>query len=431
MNELRMYVEHLFEGKVLTPENIELKEEIYGNLVARYEDLLSEGVPEADALRRTKESITSVDDVLAGRDAEAMAGNAGNGAEGPGMSASGAESVKASGEAFVPQESGAEDGSTCASGSSECGHHQDTAEVVRPLDADERVAGNVQDAADAGKGPHAHQTPGAPVPPTSNGNGAQDVGIAARTRKLWPWGCVGAVAFVIALGIIGALMFGVTGLVDTWDDLDDSIEDVDVAPAPDSIDASKDESQSANVDESRSRVNDEIRVDEQGQVWIDGELGDELARDVINAGYGDVAPYANTDLSDAKAVEALVGVLPMGEYASGIDVTKGVDVLSLAYRELPEALDGDSVDAALAYDVTALFCAMPLVNEIQITVTERDDPLDESYYVFSRDTVQNCYGVRLDDALINETGWTQLKEDSLYRRKFIDHMLDAAEREWD
>ena len=57
-------------------------------------------------------------------------------------------------------------------------------------------------------------------------------------------------------------------------------------------------------------------------------------------------PYANTDLSDAKVVEALIGVLPMGEYASGIDVTKGVDVLSLAYRELPEALDGDSVDAA-------------------------------------------------------------------------------------
>lgn len=411
MNELRMYVEHLFEGKVLTPENIELKEEIYGNLVARYEDLLSEGVPEADALRRTKESITSVDDVLAGRDAEAMAGNAGNGAEGLGTSASEAESVKASGEAFVPREPGAE--------------------VVRPLDADERAVGSVQDVADTGKGAHADQTPGAPVPPISNGNGAQDVGIAARTRKLWPWGCVGAVAFVIALGIIGALMFGVTGLVDTWDDLDDSIEDVDVAPAPDSIDASKGESQSANVDESRSRVNDEIRVDEQGQVWIDGELGDELAKDVVNAGYGDVAPYANTDLSDAKAVEALIGVLPMGEYASGVDVTKGVDVLSLAYRELPEALDGDSVDAALAYDVTALFCAMPLVNEIQITVTERDDPLDESYYVFSRDTVQNCYGVRLDDALINETGWTQLKEDSLYRRKFIDHMLDAAEREWD
>ena len=29
MNELRMYVEHLFEGRVLTQESIELKEEIY------------------------------------------------------------------------------------------------------------------------------------------------------------------------------------------------------------------------------------------------------------------------------------------------------------------------------------------------------------------------------------------------------------------
>lgn len=28
MNELRMYVEHLFEGKVMTAELIELKEEI-------------------------------------------------------------------------------------------------------------------------------------------------------------------------------------------------------------------------------------------------------------------------------------------------------------------------------------------------------------------------------------------------------------------
>ncbi len=28
MNELRMYVEHLFEGRVLTQESIELKEEI-------------------------------------------------------------------------------------------------------------------------------------------------------------------------------------------------------------------------------------------------------------------------------------------------------------------------------------------------------------------------------------------------------------------
>ncbi len=66
MNELRMYVEHLFEGKVLTADNIELKEEIYGNLVARFEDYVAQGLSEEEALARTKESITSVDDVLSG-----------------------------------------------------------------------------------------------------------------------------------------------------------------------------------------------------------------------------------------------------------------------------------------------------------------------------------------------------------------------------
>ena len=63
MNELRMYVEHLFEGKVLTPENIELKEEIYGNLIARYEDLIAEGVSEEEALERTKQSMSSLDEI--------------------------------------------------------------------------------------------------------------------------------------------------------------------------------------------------------------------------------------------------------------------------------------------------------------------------------------------------------------------------------
>ena len=34
-SDIRMHVEHLFEGRVLDAETIELKEEIYGNPVAR------------------------------------------------------------------------------------------------------------------------------------------------------------------------------------------------------------------------------------------------------------------------------------------------------------------------------------------------------------------------------------------------------------
>ena len=64
MNELRMHVERLFEGKTMTVEMIELKEEIYGNLVARYEDYRSQGLPDVDALARAKASITDVDELL-------------------------------------------------------------------------------------------------------------------------------------------------------------------------------------------------------------------------------------------------------------------------------------------------------------------------------------------------------------------------------
>ncbi len=87
MNELRMYVEHLFEGRVLTQESIELKEEIYGNLVARYEDYVAGGMSEAEALEKTKASFTSIEDVFkesgeaedsnAGEAASAQAGESG------------------------------------------------------------------------------------------------------------------------------------------------------------------------------------------------------------------------------------------------------------------------------------------------------------------------------------------------------------------
>lgn len=63
-SDLRMYVEHLFEGRTLDAETIELKEEIYGNLVARFDDYVAQGMNEQEAYDRTCEAVTSVDDVL-------------------------------------------------------------------------------------------------------------------------------------------------------------------------------------------------------------------------------------------------------------------------------------------------------------------------------------------------------------------------------
>lgn len=233
----------------------------------------------------------------------------------------------------------------------------------------------------------------------------------------------------MGIGFAGcSLMFGIKA-PDQYDgEQTEHVENVDASRGEGSSGSGS--TAAGNASPTPTKKNSEIFIDENGQVWVDGELGDELAEEVVNAGYGVVAEYVDTDLTDAAKVEALLRSLPMGEYASDVDVTKGVDVLSLAYRELPETLEGDSVDAALAYDVTAVFCAMPLVNEIQITLAESDEPLDESYYVFKRDEVQSRYGVRLDDLLVNEAGWNQIKEDNLYRRKFIENMVDAAEKEW-
>ena len=67
--DIRMYVEHLFEGRTLDAETIELKEEIYGNLVARFDDYVAQGMSEDEAYARTCEAVTSVDDVMGEKDA--------------------------------------------------------------------------------------------------------------------------------------------------------------------------------------------------------------------------------------------------------------------------------------------------------------------------------------------------------------------------
>lgn len=378
MNELRMYVEHLFEGKVLTPENIELKEEIYGNLVARYEDLIASGLDESEAIAQTKESMTSIDDVII----------------------------------VNPTDSSSDecDGDDISDVADESGDSHDPDQVdpvaSTPHDGPTPITENVA---------VLHQQPEQSTP----------------RKRTWPFvlACVLIGLLVMGIGFAGcSLMFGIKAFDQYDGEQTEHVENVDASRGEGSSGSGS--TAAGNTNPTPTKKNSEIFIDENDQVWVDGELGDELAEEVVNAGYGVVAEYGDTDLADAAKVEALLRSLPMGEYASDVDVTKGVDVLSLAYREVPETLEGDSVDAALAYDVTAVFCAMPLVNEIQITLAESDEPLDESCYVFKRDEVQSRYGVRLDDLLVNEAGWHQIKEDNLYRRKFIENMVDAAEKEW-
>ncbi len=377
MNELRMYVEHLFEGRVLTTEMIELKEEIYGNLVARYEVCLAEGMDGAEALEKTKASMTSIDDVLeegaaaADQEDPGIAGESEQGQEG------------ADGTAGVESEQGAE-----------------------PVEKTALI-------------------PGAPVPPDEDPvdePARVDDKAKGTGRKAL---LLGALAVFLVIALIVAVL-GATGIVD--------VNEPEVEMDSSALHVSDGKGSDVGATPEDGVVikggDDSIVVDANGGVSYDGEPADDLLLSVVNSPSGDVKPYVDTDLSDAAKVEALVRALPMHEYACDIDTTKGVDTFGIAYRELPETVEGDSVDAALAYNVTALFCALPTVNEIQVTTAERDEPQDETYLVFKRDDVQHRFGVRWDGEMVNEAGWKQIKRDNLYKSRFIDRMVDAAEKAW-
>ena len=405
MNEIRMYVEHLFEGRMLTAENIELKEEIYGNLVARYEDYVAGGMDPAEALEKTKASMSSIDDVIEGVDDVRETARADNGD---------AAKVDTAETTVLPN-------AAVAKGSS----------PAQPGTVGETVTMPVA---------------GAPLPPagfegevdedvasvSSSANAAAPKG--KRTRNIIIAAAAGFALFVVVgVGLIYALR------IDRVEDRADSAA-TEVQNSGQSTTnggtASGQQSGQANGQSNSgqgngaSARNKEVVVDADGTVWVDGELGDDIAVAVVNARPGDISLYAETDPSDAANVESLIRLLPMSEWATDIDVTLGVDVLGFAYREVPDGYDGDSIDLALSYNTMALFCSMPLLNEVRVTVTEADDPMDEDYYVFTRDNAQSRFGVMLSADMMNEAGWHQLKEDNLYNRKFAENMVDAAEREW-
>lgn len=405
MNEIRMYVEHLFEGRMLTAENIELKEEIYGNLVARYEDYVAGGMDPAEALEKTKASMSSIDDVIEGIDDARETGRADNGD---------VAKVDTAETTVLPN-------AAVAKGAS----------PAQPGTVGETVAMPVA---------------GAPAPPAGfEGDVDEDVASVSssanaaapkgkRTRNIIIAAAAGFALFVVVgVGLIYALR------IDRVEDRADSAV-AEVQNSGQSMTnggtASGQQSGQANGQSNSgqgngaSARNKEVVVDADGTVWVDGELGDDIAVAVVNAQPGDISLYAETDPSDAANVESLIRLLPMSEWATDIDVTLGVDVLGFAYREVPDGYDGDSIDLALSYNTMALFCSMPLLNEVRVTVTEADDPMDEDYYVFTRDNVQSRFGVMLSADMMNEAGWHQLKEDNLYSRKFAENMVDAAEREW-
>lgn len=374
MNELRMYVEHLFEGRVLTAENIELKEEIYGNMVARYEDLLEDGLSAEEALRRTKESFTSVDDVLAEEGAEHVS---------------------------LPEADA-------------------SIESVVPLDDSDQPTATSDPAV----------THGYPTPVTESGSAVlhPQPSQSVERRRIWPLVLISVVGIIIVLlvGLVGCNMVrGIESLgaftVNQGDSVSIDESGVHVQGGGSTVDVTPDGGVSVYKEDSG------VVVDANGRVYLDGDVADELTKKVVNASSNDVLTYVNSSLGDVDGLGALLINLPMGEWSANLDVTRGSGVLRFDYLRVPDYVDGGSIDLALAYNATVLFCVVPDVQEIQVTLTESDDPHDADYYVFKRAAVEEMYGVSLNADMVNEAGWDQLKRDNLYKHDVAEHIVDRAE----
>lgn len=393
MNELRMYVEHLFEGRVLTQESIELKEEIYGNLVARYEDYVAGGMSEAEALEKTKASFTSIEDVFK-ESGEAEDSNAGEPA-----SAEAGERGAASWNAGATQ---------AAPGADGMGSAAETAQMPRPE--------------------------GAPVPPdgvSSEGQataGAQTASKTRAPRKIWPFVVGGVLAAFILLAIVGTAVFGL-------------IDEADVGE-PSSTAQSITQSDSAATDANQGTANGQDSsitdggnsnqtyddLDDQREYEATKAVDDAIAAHSIDT----LKSYTGNSLPDQGFFEHL----PLSMYVSSTGSEQGSNAsYNVYYAGVSDDIDGDGVDRALVYNAVAAFSVYPELQTITFIVQDADDTAhDANVYSFNRDTLEHAFDnasggaiTQLNSSLYeSQESWDQVR-DYVTRSHFYDRQTDLAE----
>lgn len=392
MNELRMYVEHLFEGRVLTQESIELKEEIYGNLVARYEDYVAGGMSEAEALEKTKASFTSIEDVFK-ESGEAEDSNAGEPA-----SAEAGERGAASWNAGAAQ---------AAPGADGMGSAAETAQMPRPE--------------------------GAPVPP--DGVGAEDQATAGTQaapktrspRKIWPFVVGGVFAAFILLAIVGTAVFGL-------------IDEADVGE-PSSTAQTITQGNSSTTDSNQGAENgqgggnagdgaiqDYDDLDDQREYEATKQVDEAIAAHSVDT----LKNYTGNSLPDQGFFEHL----PLSMYVSSTGAEQGSNAsCSVQYAGVSDDIDGDAIDRALVYNAVAAFSVYPELQTVNFTVQDADDTAyDASVYSFNRNTLEHAFDnasggaiAQLNSSLYeSQESWDQVR-DYVTRNHFYDRQTDLAE----
>ena len=368
-SDLRMYVEHLFEGRTLDAETIELKEEIYGNLVARFDDYVGQGMSEDEAYRRTCEAVSSVEDVLdekdgateAGTDATvvapAVAAADDSGAREDVPPAPVAEPVAATSKRRWPI------GAIVAAvaGVVLVGIALLVAWGAINVDAardayDDATSTTVQQIPDDGTAEYQDDTGANSTNQTTTGNGNGN-GTGAAPQDGTGNG-------------YGATANGSTGLM--ADVLAHSSEDLAAY---------------ANTD-----VSDATRIGEVVRALPLGEYASEVT---VDAGAGRAS-------------------LTYG-YAQDRDLL---------------ARNDDHVDAALVYDVAALMCVVPGLNSVDVLEIEPDDDGGSDYdrHVFERSAVEGVLGVTLDETQLSSGVWEELRAQLMTERVY-DRIWERADRD--
>lgn len=370
-SDIRMYVEHLFEGRTLDAETIELKEEIYGNLVARFDDYVAQGMSEDEAYARTCEAVTSVDDVMGEKDA---------------------------GEKDDPLD----------------------ATVVTPA---------------AAVAPESEPTTviGAPEPPASQGEptGAQKrwstgMIVAVVAVVLLVAGIAGCTVFNLldtqrGLEDYRSQTSQTVQPVDQPDDTTygDDAATGDAATSQTTGDGTADGTTGGSAAgdgttgtdaTSTSTGNGSAPQDGTGNRYgAPSQSGTGLTAEVQAHSVDELAGYAGTALSDTARVEELVRSLPVGEYVTGVTADPATKTVEVTYtyqdRDLV-ARDDDHVDRALVYDAVALMSTLDGMDTLRMVETEDDGyDYDRDLQVFERSMLEWLLGVTLDASQLTTEAW--------------------------
>ncbi len=395
MNELRMYVEQLFQNRVLTSDTIELKEEIYGNLIARYEDYIAQGLSHEEALQRTKESMTSIDDVMSGEEA-------------------------------MKNEN---------------------------LNANQNLNANVTEqmpiaASQAGAAPPA----GDPAPKRRK----PWMIAAAAAAAILVLVCGVAIGMNIMPKQTQGQVPQMTATVDDTT-VDDTVQDVqktedDVAPVEqEPVEEQKAEPTKSTEDqaaETKTSTTQKATTSSATTLRSMPRLTDDdgprerqateaLADEVLNSPLSTLTKYASTKPSSADNRAAFVRALPLGDYVTASSFSNGT--LAIDYSSVNHNIDGDAIDLALAYDVVAIMATYgDSVDSVKIELHESDDhSYDVDTYIFDRAMVEdmlasvssNEYTKITGSMLESKNAWNKVFNNvATYR--FFDNVTDYAELDY-